>query len=259
MNLSIPKHFFLTWGHRLDKSSGNVLVYQGDIYYSPNSSCLVSLPPNDSTISTEHTIFTQTSTRDDFIKPYWWTEKFVWLAFIPCKPLYSCLLLERLATVPQHFHHYVENGQDKYFLPPEIKDLSIKLDWWLLCATSILAKEFNALVVRPFSPWALGYNALHSMHGQMMSQVYRSRAWFKVWMGLLSYLIAKVKSANPSGIGVGTYWQRALCQNGFTFDTIDAVYALSVCNFSSNTERAGIFLDLISSDMSQPCQLVFKI
>ncbi|KAG6883565.1 hypothetical protein C0992_008451 [Termitomyces sp. T32_za158] len=131
-----------------------------------------------------------------------------------------------------------------------MKDSWVKLDWWFSCAAAVLAKEFNASVVRPFSPWAFGYNEGDSSHGRASFQIVRSQGWFNVWMGLVSYLIARAKSIDP--YGMDTHWQRVLCQNHFPFDTIDALYASSVCDFSPNTERAGVFLDLTSNNTNQP-------
>ena len=81
------------------------------------------------------------------MEPFWWTETFGWLAFVPRKPLYIDPLFERLARVPKRLHHYCDDGWSKYSLPLEMKESWVKLDWWLLCATSILAKEFDALLV----------------------------------------------------------------------------------------------------------------
>ncbi|KAG5349008.1 hypothetical protein C0989_006570, partial [Termitomyces sp. Mn162] len=77
-----------------------------------------------------------------------------------------------------------------------------------------------------------------------------SRSWYGVWMGLLSYLIAQAKSANVTG--TDEHWQQALIKNGFPSDTIDALLASTVCDFSSTIERAGVFLDLTSKNTKQP-------
>ncbi|KAG5348012.1 hypothetical protein C0989_011150, partial [Termitomyces sp. Mn162] len=111
----------------LDKSSGNIVVYQGDLYYSPNCSRSISLPPQDPKIGTEYSIFqSETSRTDDFTEPFWWTEAYGWLAFVSRKPSYTGPLFKRLAKVPSLEH--VKDGQDQFVLPSEIKDSWVKLD-----------------------------------------------------------------------------------------------------------------------------------
>ena len=221
------------------------------MYYSPNCSRLVSRPPQDPRIGTENNIFqSETSSLDDFTEPFWWTETFGWLAFIPRKPSYTGTLFKRLAKVPKDLHRSFENDRDRFVLPPEIKDSWVKLDWWLNCVTTILARKFNALTVCPFSPWSAGYADGHRSYGYTLSRLWRARDWFSVWIGLLSYLIAKIKSGDPTGTDAD--WHKALCDNGFTIDMIDALQALTVCDFSPNTERAGVFLDITSKNTRQP-------
>ncbi|KNZ72052.1 hypothetical protein J132_04951 [Termitomyces sp. J132] len=96
----------------------------------------------------------------------------------------------------------------------------------------------------------MGYVDGHYSYGHTLSRIYKARDWFSIWMGLLSYLIAKAKSANATDTDV--YWQVALCDNGFPIKTVDALQASTVCDFSPNTERAGIFLDITSKDTRQP-------
>ncbi|KAG6849446.1 hypothetical protein H0H93_008472 [Arthromyces matolae] len=235
----------------LDKSSGSTVLLKGDLYYSPNSSRLVSLPIQHPSIGTEHTIFhVECADANDFTEPYFWTEAFGWLSFVPRNPSYTGPLLDRLSKSTNLLQSRPENYQYMYYLDPQIKESWLRLDGWLCYSTSALAQEFNLAAVRPFSPWSLDYDKEQKTHQRALAKIHSSRGWFKIWLGLLSYLVAQAQSKGLSRQGLT--WENELLRHGFTDNIVDAIRSSTVCDFTKNVERAGVFLDIINPKPGQP-------
>lgn len=112
----------------------------------------------------------------------------------------------------------------------------------LVIATSALTKAYGVKALRPFAPRTLGYRAEFKFEQQGKLHARRSREWFFVWMGLLSFLIAK------GHLQQYPTWQDVLRSANFAHSWIDAVQNSAVCDFSGRTERMGVFLTATCTD-----------
>ena len=83
----------------------------------------------------------------------------------------------------------------------------------------------------------------------------KGRDWFIVWMALLSYVIASAEdiysSVKNSVVLAKPSWYNILLEH-FDAQWLDALYASTVCSFSPQTLRAGVFLELEVFDSYQP-------
>ena len=81
-----------------DYSKGNAILLDGHIYYSPNCSRPVILPPNETSISFEQERLSASMLR----LPVRWSTNHGWLSFIPLTPSYISLPFEPLLDAPNH-------------------------------------------------------------------------------------------------------------------------------------------------------------
>ncbi|KAG6915610.1 hypothetical protein DXG01_010725 [Tephrocybe rancida] len=230
----------------LDKQRGRVLILDGDMYYSPNSSRRVELPPYDEHKGRQHKIFERKDARVEiYHQPRWWTLTFGWVSFVSIKPCFYSSLFEPLAKFPTRYEKFKQKGIEfGYCLPQKFCDDWRHLEECFVSATSIMADTYETAASRPFSPWALGYAGGYRSYKYAVERATRSRDWFSIWMGLMSYLIAVVQSPEK--------WVTLLKGRGFEQTWLDSLLTSTVCDFSSNAFRAGIFLDLIEPGDCQP-------
>ncbi|KAG6904561.1 hypothetical protein DXG01_009047 [Tephrocybe rancida] len=225
-----------------NKDSGRVLVYNGDIYYSPNCPRIVSLPPLNPKLGKEHKLFhLDEDYAEKYHEPLWWTDAFGWIAFLPHNPSYTGPLLKRLTKIPTLLSTRFKKGRPCYVLASKPEDS------WLSEAASILASEYNVRVVRPFSSWSFGYTEGHPIHGDALSQIHKAREWFWVWMGLVSYLIAMAESSLPP-----VDWVTVLSRKHFDMRLLDSLHSSTICDFSNNVVRTGTFLNITAPTAAQP-------
>jgi hypothetical protein len=224
----------------MNHSEANVLIHNGEIYYSPNCSRHVQVPPKHHGQPPNPFI-----TGKDLNFPRWWSPTFEWMSFIPCNPSYRGFPFGRLAWIPQPEYFQGEG----YGLPQQIVDRWARLDDALYHATAVLSKEYKIPAVRPFAPWALYYHSKFKTPGQTAKQASQSRDCFTVWMGLMSYFVAQGVSLVNRKEGV-PHWFEILANAGFDQSWLSGVQSSTVCSFGPETRRAGIFVDPFDSQQT---------
>ena len=186
-----------------------------------------------------------------------------WLAFVPREPMLVGFPFDRLARLPQTF---TSTSEGTYSLPQEIVDSWARLDLDLLQVTGRLCGAYKIAVIAPYSPWAKGYQGFFKKPHSIKKAAMLSRDWFFVWMGLLSYGVARAEFSLEAQKGYQQWckdqgkdailevpdWRSFLKKpsldypNEICFDStwVDAISASTICDFSINNPRAGIFLKL---------------
>jgi hypothetical protein len=162
------------------------------MYYSPNCSRSVPLPEFNQAVAKEQSLFMLKDPRVAYYHyPLWWTRQYGWISCLPMDPFYNGPIFKRLAFVPTQLNMHTKDGVETgYALPETLQQSWLRLESSLAFATSLMAKEYSIPTTRPFSPWALGYTHGRRSHRYTVAQAFRSRDWFTVWIGLMSYLIA---------------------------------------------------------------------
>lgn len=232
----------------IDHSRGRILNLNGDTFYSPNCSRLVELPP--ASLNDSQKVFDVKSARlRDFQSPRWWTEEFGWLAFVTLRPYFTGYPLDRLA-IPTSIN-YIK--QSEFCLTPSTATSWLRLDNCLINATSHLTSVYGQGIIRPFSPWALGYLGDYRNARAARKHANDSRDWFVVWMALLSHLIAiseaKLHEVAPTN---APDWFEALADVGFEQPWLSGVLSSIICSFSNATPRVGVFINIVSPLHGQP-------
>jgi hypothetical protein len=87
-----------------DYSKGQAFIYDGYIYYSPNCSRRVVIPPRDGKPKFEQP---RLSTKM-FRQPVRWSTNYGWLSFVPLAPSFVSLPFEPLCWMPRIFETTVE-------------------------------------------------------------------------------------------------------------------------------------------------------
>ncbi|KAF8057800.1 hypothetical protein FPV67DRAFT_1677025 [Lyophyllum atratum] len=234
-----------------DKRHGRLQRLDGNLFYSPNCSRTILAPiPPDEAYGRDYTIFHRTDARPElYHQPRWWTLAFGWISCIPLYPSYTGGLFKRLAYVPRTLNMYntTDNKELGYSLPDSVQDSWARLDKELAATTSIIAAHYKIGLVRPFSPWALGYLKESPKHAQAVGRAFRSRDWFSIWMGLASHLIATAESRTKPG---DMDWSELLRREGYEQTWIDALKSSTICDFSAM--QAGTIIDLRKPDNDRP-------
>ena len=250
----------------MDKSNGRVQMLNGRLFYSPNCSRTVDHPPpirdegggESNPFLPSHqpngrrNYFELDITR--YARPRWWTLAFGWISFFPLTPSLCGPIFEKL-FMPRSSHQVFDEELGKYFMPLKLLEKWLRVDRDLSDAVYLIRHHYPIPVVHPINTFCFGYSKAHTRSTALHMALRRGRDWFVVWMALLSYCIAgaedqyslvkdSITLAKPS-------WYDILLEH-FDAQWLDALYSSTVCSFSPQTPRAGVFLELEVFDSNQP-------
>jgi hypothetical protein len=250
----------------MDKTNGRVQILNGRIFFSPNCSRTVDHPPpirderggEPNPFLPSH----QSNGRRNYFEldttqyasPRWWTLAFGWIAFFPLTPSLCGPIFEKL-FMPRSQHHVFDNELGKYFMPTNLSEKWLQVDRDLSDAVYLIRHQYPIPFVYPVNTFCFGYSKGHTRSGALHMALRRGKDWFVVWMALLSYAIAGAEdiysSVKDSIILAKPSWYDILLEH-FDNQWLDALYASTVCSFSPQTPRAGVFLELNTFDSKQP-------
>lgn len=233
----------------LDRSRGRVQLVNGDLFYSPNCGRDLKLPTQRLEVPPAVRAHIEPSIRnphrdriDEFHLPRWWTPTFGYLAFLPLEPVFAGVPFEILFNIPRYFDR-VLNG----FVMPSWVSLQWKREeTQLKSTTQMLLEYFHAPRITWLTPTALGYVGAYAYIREFRADICRSRDWFALWMGGLSYAIAvatSVKGELPGYEHVPT-WYRYLVGKGYKSAWLSGLMSSLVGTFDPSVPRAGIILDI---------------
>jgi len=234
-------------------SQGRTLNINGDIFYSPNSTRMVSLPdPADEGRNIFYPI-PQNGRFNwwgldiaNFSRPRWFVRAVQYAAFFPMEPIFTDFIFAPLLRATPR---YIRADGDAYIFDPRERDDWLLLDNCIYQVACILKVHYEAPMVYPNNPWTFGYLRSHPTFGAVRTCLRKSHDWFVVWMGVISYLVAHaetVASSNDSGESHVHEWLGVLQDEGhkcgLSAAWLDSLMLSTACSFSSKTPRAGVFL-----------------
>ena len=250
----------------MDKTNGRVQILNGCLFFSPNCSRTVDHPPpirdeeggEPNPFLPSH----QSNGRRNYFEldimkyasPHWWTLAFGWISFFPLTPSLCGPIFEKL-YMPRSHHHVLDEELGQYFMPFNLSEKWLQVDRDLSDAIYLIRHHYSLPFVYPINTFSFGYTKGHPRSGALHMALRRGRDWFVVWMALLSYVIAgaeDIHSLNKDSVILAKApWYNILLEH---FDTqwLDALHASTVCSFSPQTPRAGVFLELEVFDSYQP-------
>ena len=228
----------------INRSNGKAIILDGDLYYSPNCSRDVGLPPDDTNHTKFQNVFrTSTAGRS----PRWWTPAFGWMSFIPLSPSYKGVPFDMLLHVPNP--EFRDNAG--YCMPETAQARWARLEDAIIKSTAILTSRLSLPAVRPHCPWSYGYHLMFKTHRIALKQCVLARDWFPVWMGLFSFLIASARTMEEQSTSIPC-WFQILADAGYDQTFLNGIRSSTVCSFLPETQRVGAFVQVMPRDKLQP-------
>ena len=85
--------------YHLHHSNGLVFLDNGTIYYSPNCSRTITIPPYESNLSRRYPFCHWTDTIDTYLRPRWWSISAGYLSFLPLVHVFDNFVFDCLKKV----------------------------------------------------------------------------------------------------------------------------------------------------------------
>jgi hypothetical protein len=233
-------------------SNGSVFVQDGTIFYSPNSTRPVLIPsrPDYSFNPFYHQgRFDASSVK----QPFWWSQGWAWLSFVPLAPSFVSAPFEPLCAMPcienVAFSFVAGSGERRTETRFRMSEDSIER-WFaeekrIVDAAYIIMLRYGINANPPPKPSSFHFDRAHKTHPMAKRMICLSREWFAIWMGYLSYLIAKTSTMVPNGVTdqsspLPDWYSHLRNQHGFSLAWLDGLLTSTVCTFDRATPRAGI-------------------
>ena len=170
--------------------SGHVFLDKGVIYYSPNCSCQIKVPPK----SMGYFFHPSKDVLSDYLEPTWWSPLSRYVVFITAIPLFNRLMFGVLHNIVSHIQcsTLVDGQTEQYYL-----DVA-KVNDWTNLETKLLA-AVAAMKQRIFHSYAflspppqsmLSFSKKYPSCYSAILHILRSRDWFAVLIACVSFAIA---------------------------------------------------------------------
>jgi len=242
-----------------DYSNGSAVIQNGTIFYSPNCTQPVVIPSRPVYASDP---FHQPRLNASLFKqPVWWSQGWAWQSFVPLALSFIFTPFEPLCAMPHieevAFSFVGPSGETQRGTRFRMHEDDIQL--WVTEEERI-AKVAHVIKLRysipgnlPPKPLSFHFDHAHKSHPIAKCMICLSLEWFAIWMGYVSYLIAKTTSLVPSGAqdysSPAPDWYNHL-QNMHKFSEtwLDGLLLSTVCAFDLGTPQAGIIFQWSEED-----------
>jgi hypothetical protein len=244
------------------KKDGIVFIQNGTIFYSPNSSRLVKIPP-----MCDKDPFKQARLNIAMFKqPVWWSMSWGWQSFIPLSPSFTSSPFETFCWMPRvqavdifcnlpsgekQMERRYQMAQDDIFKWKHQESL-------ITNAVQILRLQYKILSNIPPLPSSFHYDKPHKSLNVAKRMITVSRDWFVIWMGFLSYIISQTEVQHPNSVAVVPpsplpFWYEYLRgSHNYTDSWLDGLSSSTVCSFDIKTPRAGVIFQWSIRDSTRP-------
>ena len=189
-----------------DYSNGSAVVQGGIIYYSPNCTRPVVIPSRP--VYSSDPFRNRRLDASMFKQPVWWSDGWAWQSFIPLSPSFVFTPFEPLCAMPRieevTFTYTNEQSEDirretRFRMnEDDIRRWSLEEKRIIQVARAIQLR-YGISATLPPEPSSFHFDRAHKTHKVAKHMICLSREWFAIWMGFVSYLIAKTASRTPSG------------------------------------------------------------
>jgi hypothetical protein len=241
------------------KKDGIVFIQNGTIFYSPNSSRLVKIPP-----SCNNEPFKQPRLNIAMFKqPVWWSMSWGWQSFVPLSPSFTSSPFEAFCWMPHieevHIFSNLPSGVEKRYQMAQDDILNWKHRETLITeAAQIIRLQYKISSNIPPLPSSFHYDKPHKSFNVAKKMISISRDWFVIWMGFLSYIISQTKVEHPNSVAVVPpsplpFWYEYLRDSHNYQDSwLDGLSSSAVCSFDIKTPRAGVVFQWSIEDSTRP-------
>jgi hypothetical protein len=234
-----------------DYSNGSAIMQNGLIYYSPNCTQPVVIPlcPAYSSDSFRQPRLDASM----FRQPVWWSHGWAWQSFVPLVPSFVFTPFEPLCAMPRieevTFSFDGPSGQIQRETRFSINKHDIQC-WFMeeeriINVAHVIQPRYGIPGSLPPKPSSFHFDHAHKTHKIAKRMICLTQEWFAIWMGFLSYFIAKTASLFPNGKPDNTSpapdWYNHLRNvHNFSDSWLDGLLLSNVCTFDLGMPRAGI-------------------
>lgn len=253
-----------------DYSKGKAVVQHGTIFYSPNCTRPVDIPPQP--IHESDPFKYERLNVSMFKQPVWWSQGWAWQSFIPLAPSFLFTPFEPLCAMPRieevEFSFVAPSGdtetQIRFRMPEDDIRRWVREEGRLVNAAHLIKLRYGIRGNAPPKPSTFHFDRAHKSHPIAKRMVCLAREWFAIWMGYVSYLIAKTENRVPKGeppdtsSGAPDWYSYLLKQPDFNELWLDGLSQSAVCTFDWKTPRAGIVFQWSEEDrLREPIEWFF--
>ena len=244
-----PRQFVVNW------SNGKATLQNGDIYVSPNTKRNVIIPSDRNSDPFKGK---NMSVRDQR-QPIWWSRTFGWRSFYPLSPSFLAYPFKDLCYQPSVVETSV-HFPNKSRPERRFQMRGNEMEQWqsselqLVRAAWVLQTKFAISGATPPLPSSFGFTRAHKSSVIAHKMITISRDWFGIWMGFISFLIARTEVVRPTPKDqIVPNWYMVMKAEGFSEAWLSGLESsTAVCSFSPDLPRAGIVLELSRDEPSRP-------
>jgi hypothetical protein len=232
----------------VDHSRGRAFISEGVMYYSPNCTRQVEVPPR---FDGSYRFEKYKAYLNRFQTPAWWTTAYGFLSFVPLLPSFSGAAFGCLRDFSSAIEEKWYPDYEEYALEAGKATQWLELETGLIQIRGKLRQKFLVgAALNPIPPSLLGFRDKFRTRRSAISRVTQSRDWFVIWMALVSFIIAhieflEINHAIPD-------WFQYLVDVGVSQSWLNGLYQSGLCNFTRTSLRVGVFVDWLEKDISRP-------
>ena len=235
-----------------DYSNGSVVVQDGVIYYSPNCTRPVVIPSRP--VYSAPDPFRQPRLNASmFRQPVWWSQGWAWQSFVPLAPSFVFTPFESLCAMPRIeeviFSFDGPSGEiereTRYRMNESDIQCWVTEEERIVKVARVIQLRYGIPGNLPPKPSSFHFDRAHKSHRVAKRMICIAREWFAIWMGFVSYFIAKSASLVPNGklddsSPAPDWYNHLRNEHNFSETWLDGLLISTVCTFDLGTPRAGI-------------------
>jgi hypothetical protein len=188
-----------------------------------------------------------------FKQPVWWSDGWSWLSFVPLAPSFVFTPFESLCAMPHieevAFSFSMPSGEIQSETRFRMNEYDIQ-QWAMeekriIQVARVIVLRYGISSCLPPEPSSFRYHHAHKSHRIAKRMICLAREWFAIWMGYVSFLIAKTSSLFPNGeVDKSTpapdWYNHLMNKHHFSEAWLDGLLLSAVCTFDMGSPRAGI-------------------
>ena len=230
-----------------DYTNGSAVVQHGVIYYSPNCTRPVVIPPSPTYSSDPFRQPRLNSTM--FKQPVWWSHGWAWQSFIPLAPSFTLSPFGSLCAMPRieeiRFSSPGHSEETRFRMNEDDTRRWMTEEEHIVKIAHVIQLRYGIPGSLPPKPSSFHFDHFHKSHQVAKRMICVARDWFAIWMGFVAYLIAKsatlVPSGRPDNSSPAPDWYNHLRnEHNFSEAWLDGLLVSTACSFDLGTPRAGI-------------------
>jgi len=173
----------------MDFSKGSAFVQNGVLYYSPNCSKPVVIPPQKD-YGASFPFDQPRLLASLFRQPLWWTSFWGWVGFVPMAPSFISVPFETFCWMPviEICSMSVASKLGIQTHQPRYRMHEADIDAWrakeglVVRAADLLKLKYGIPATSPPRPSSFGYDRCHKSHKVAKHMILVLHDWFAIWI-----------------------------------------------------------------------------